>query len=180
MRSMRTVAPMLLAALLAACAAPGTSPVSVGGGGGTANGGGSTSAGPSPMPTASQVPQSHGGPVRDHVSFVDALRGQGLRVEILGPVSQPFFTPEGTRLGVSGGSIAGIAEIQSYGYETEAAARADAEQLGPDGNPPTMMITWVGPPHFYRKERVIALYVGDDRAVTSVLTSLLGPQFAGR
>lgn len=180
MRYLRQVAPMLLAALLAACTAPGTSPVNVGGGGGTANGGGSATTSPSPVPTASEVPQSHGGPVRDHVSFVDALRGLGLRVEILGPVSQPFFAPEGNRLGVIGGSITGTAEIQSYGYETEAAARADAEQLGPDGNPPTMMITWVGPPHFHRKERVIALYVGDDRAVTSALTSLLGPQFAGR
>lgn len=168
MRYVRKVVSLFLTVLLAACGAPGT--------GGPGGGGGPANASPSPSPST----VSHGGPVRDHVSFVDALRGQGLRVEILGTVSQVYFEPEGTRLGVSGGAIVGTAEVQSYNYKTVAAARADAEQLGPDGNPSTTMITWIGPAHFYRKERVIALYVGDDGAVTSVLTSLLGPQFAGR
>lgn len=173
MERLQGIAAIVVAALTVGCGAPAVS-TSSGGGGGT------TSTAPSPSPTVVATPQSHGGPVRDHVSFVDALRGKGLQVEILGSIRQEFLQVEGTRLGLTGGAIAGRAEVQSYGYETEAAARADAEQLGPDGNPPTMMITWVGPPHFHRKERVIALYVGDDRAVTTLLTELLGPQFAGR
>jgi len=30
---------------------------------------------------------------------------------------------------------------------------ADVEQIGPDGNPRTAMITWVAPPHFFRSGR---------------------------
>jgi len=36
-----------------------------------------------------------------------------------------------------------------------------------------------GEPHFFRKERVLVLYTGEDKAVLNLLTHLLGPQFAG-
>lgn len=165
MRSAGYFSGVLLVALLAACG-----PIA---GTGQGGGGGATTG-------ATAAPTSHGGPVRDHVLFVDALRAQGLAVAILGDVQQPFLQAPGTRLGVSGGAIAGQAEIQSYDYPTEGAARADAEQLDAQGNPPTMLITWVAPPHFFRRERLIALYVGEDPAVVRVLSGLLGPQFAGR
>ncbi len=38
---------------------------------------------------------------------------------------------------------------------------------------------WVGPPHWFRKERLIVLYVGDDKAVLELLRELMDPQFAG-
>ena len=41
------------------------------------------------------------------------------------------------------------------------------------------MITWVAPPHFFHRERVVALYTGSDRALLTLLTEALGPQFAG-
>jgi hypothetical protein len=56
---------------------------------------------------------------------------------------------------------------------------ADAAQIGPDGHPPTMMISWLATPHFYQAERLIVLYVGDDPMVVDLLTALLGPPFAG-
>lgn len=130
--------------------------------------------------------QSHGAPVRDHVSFVDYLRGQGRTVEIVGDVQQPFLRAKGTTLRISGGDIKQPAEIQSYNYDPNEipdaakAAAADAQNIGPDGNPRTMMITWVAPPHFYRKERVIVIYLGSDPAALKLLTDALGPQFAGR
>ena len=43
-----------------------------------------------------------------------------------------------------------------------------------------MRISWIAPPHFFRKERVIVLYLGTDAKVLAVLTELLGAQFAGR
>ena len=42
------------------------------------------------------------------------------------------------------------------------------------------MVTWVAPPHFYRQGRVIVLYVGSNPNILSLLTAVLGPQFAGR
>lgn len=130
---------------------------------------------------------SHGGPVVDHVSLVDQLRGKGLTVDPVGDVQQPFFRARGTTLRISGGDVKQPADVQSYDYnDTDfggngaAAAEADAQAIGPDGNPRTAMITWVEPPHFFRKERVLVLYVGSDSAVLNALTELLGPQFAGR
>ena len=122
---------------------------------------------------------SHGGPIVDQVSFIDHLRGTGLQVEVAEEVQQPFFQAKGTLLRISGGALAQTVELQVYNYDEAAAAEADASQLGPDGNPRTMMITWVAPPHFFRKERVVVLYNGSDQTVIDLLTQALGPQFAG-
>ncbi len=136
---------------------------------------------------ATETAFSHGGPVRDHASLLDHLRAQGLTVEPAGSVEQPFLQAEGTTIRISGGPIMQPAEVQSYDYnDTDFAgdgagvAQADAEQIDKDGNPRTMMITWVAPPHFFRKERAFVIYLGDDPAVLQVLTAALGPQFAGR
>ena len=42
------------------------------------------------------------------------------------------------------------------------------------------MVLWTAPPHFFSSENVIVLYVGDSPNVIEALTSVLGPQFAGR
>lgn len=161
--------------LLIACgqAAPTTTPVDQGGTAGAVAGNQASG-------------QSHGGEVKDHVSFVDHLRAQGLTVDIVSDVEQPFLRGRGTLLRVTGGGVKEPADIQSYNYDdTELgsdgiqAVEEDVAQIGPDGNPQTTMITWVAPPHFFRAERVIVLYVGTDPAVLQVLTDALGPQFAG-
>ena len=130
---------------------------------------------------------SHGGPVKDHVSFVDALRAKGLTVAIVESVEQPFLRGKGTTLRVSGGSLTQAAELQSFNYDDTdlrtdglKAATEDASQIEPTGNPKTMRINWIAPPHFFRKERVIVIYLGSDASALAVLTELLGPQFAGK
>lgn len=126
-------------------------------------------------------PQSHGGPVRDHVSFVDALRGKGLTVQIAGAVSQPFLHPQsGTSLQVSGGALAAPADLQSFEYSSEDAVQADARQITPNGNNRTAMIDWIAPPHFFTSGRLMVIYVGADPAVIRILLGLLGPQVAGK
>ncbi|MEK0321955.1 MAG: hypothetical protein QQN58_01920 [Nitrosopumilus sp.] len=44
----------------------------------------------------------------------------------------------------------------------------------------TSMPFWVDDPHFYYKEKIIVLYVGDDPVIEELLESVLGSQFAGR
>ena len=124
--------------------------------------------------------QSHGGPVADHVSFVDALRREGYTVEILGEVQQPFLSANGTRLRVRGAGLEQGEELQSYDYETADAAKADASQIEPDGNVTGSKIAWIGSPHFFLRGRVLVIYVGDKPEAIRVWTKLLGPQFAGR
>jgi predicted small lipoprotein YifL len=131
-----------------------------------------------PPPEPARVATSHGGPVRDHVSLVDNLRARGLTVTPLEPVVQPFLRGDGTMLAVSGAGI-GPAQVQSFQYESAQAAAADAATLTPECNPGTTRIMWVGPPHFYRAGRVLAIYVGSDTGMTGLLTELLGPQVCG-
>ena len=126
--------------------------------------------------------QSHGGPVQDQVSLIDALRGKNLTVDISGTVSQPFLNPQsGTAVRLSGGALTAPADLQLFEYSSASAASADASRISPDGSgTATTKISWVAPPHFFLKGRVLVLYVGNDPAVFNVLKSLLGPQFAGK
>ncbi len=156
---------------------------------------GTATTSPTPVPAASEPTRaagaatpivSHGGPVKDHVSFVDALRAKGLTVEIIGSIEQPFLRAKGTGLRVSGDNLKQPAELQSFNYDDTdlrtdglIAASEDASPIGPDGNPKTMRINWIAPPHFFRKERVIVIYLGSDANMLALLTESLGPQFAG-
>ena len=129
-----------------------------------------------------QGPQSHGGPVQDQVSLIDTLRGKSVTVDITGTMSQPFLKAQsGTAVRISGGSLTTAADLQLFEYGSVSAASADAQKISHDGSgTATTKISWVGAPHFFLKGRVMVLYVGNDRAVLSLLQSLLGPQFAGR
>ena len=132
--------------------------------------------------------RSHGGPIVDHVSFIDKLRGKRCIVDFPGVArQQPFLRGDAIGLRVSGCTLAQPAELQSFWYHTDSlhtdglrAAEEDARGINPDGQPSAMAITWPAPPHFFRKERAFVLYLGDDQAMIALLTELLGPQFAGR
>lgn len=133
---------------------------------------------------------SHGGPVRDHVSFVDNLRARGLTVEPIGQTKMLPLDVPATDLAVTGGAIRGRAAMLSFDYndtdlgrDGRGAAEQDAKEIAQD-------LTRVrvvsganslpsGPSHFYRRERVIVMYVGTDSEMLRVLADLLGPQFAG-
>ena len=117
---------------------------------------------------------SHGGPVSDYVSLVEALRAAGATVEPAGEVSQPFPSVEGQVIGVDGH------DVQVFEYADEAAADDDAALISPDGGSvSTSLITWIATPHFFRKGRLLVLYVGDDGDLVAALERALGPQFAG-
>ena len=127
-------------------------------------------------------PQSHGGPAQDQVSLIDALRGKSVTVDITGTVSQPFLSPQsGTTVRLGGGPLTSGADLQLFEYGSASAASGDAAKISPDGSgTATTTISWIRPPHFFLKGRVMVLYVGSDSAVLRLLQSLLGPQFAGR
>lgn len=127
---------------------------------------------PTPGPGA---PTSHGGPAADYVSLIDNLRAAGATVEPAGDVEQPFFAVPGRLIRVNGG------DVQVFEYADMAADDADLARIGPDGSIiGTVSILWVAPPHLYRAERLIVLYVGSDPAVTGALEAVLGPQIAGQ
>ena len=72
-------------------------------------------------------------------------------------------------------------DVQIFEYETAADADAEAALISPDGSTiGTSMITWVSTPHFYKKEKLIVIYIGEKPEVIKGLEEALGKQFAGR
>ncbi len=113
--------------------------------------------------------------VEDQASLVAALEASGATVETGEPVTQVFFSPEGTVIKVNG------ADVQVFEYESVEAMESEAAQVAPDGGSiGTSMVTWMDTPHFYKAGRIIVLYVGSDETVLGLLEKVLGPQFAGR
>ena len=113
--------------------------------------------------------------VEDQASLVAALEASAATVETGEPVTQVFFSPEGSIIKVNG------ADVQVFEYESAEAMENEASQVAPDGGSiGTTMVTWVDTPHFYKTGRIIVLYIGSDETILNLLESVLGPQFAGR
>ncbi len=112
--------------------------------------------------------------VTDRAHLSAALRAAGATVVPEEPVRQPFFAVEGRILDVDGEGI------QVFEYRDAAAAEAQARLVSADGNQiGTSKPLWVGTPHFFRKGRLLVLYLGENRRTIDLLKTVLGPQFAG-
>ena len=105
------------------------------------------------------------------------LQAQGLTVTSNGTAPAdafPFFTVRATRL------MVGSEAVNVFEYATAALAAGDAAKVAPSGSPiGTSQVSWISPPRFYRKDRLIVLYVGTDLTVARALESVLGKPFAG-
>ena len=107
--------------------------------------------------------------------LVDELRTNGMVVESVGTVSQPFFSPEGQVISIDS------QEVQVFEFTTVNDAESAAETISPNGSSiGTSMVAWVSTPHFYSTGKFVVLYVGEEESVISVLEDVLGPQIAGR
>lgn len=108
-------------------------------------------------------------------SIIAALREAGLTVRDGGTVDQPFF---GVPARVY---VIDDRDLQLYEFPTATDAESAAAQVAPTGSPiGTTMVTWMEPPHFFRKDRLIVNYIGTSERVLAELQRLLGAQFAGR
>ncbi len=116
-----------------------------------------------------------GEPIDSYDGLAAALRENGSTVDSVGPISQPFFAPEGRVIRVDGH------EVQVFEFTIEQDAQSAAETISPDGSTVgTSSILWVEAPHFYKSGKLIVLYVGEEDAVVDVLEIVLGAQIAGR
>ena len=116
------------------------------------------------------------------VLLMDPLLATGAEVKVTGEViSEGIFSVDGRVFEVNGERVL----VMDYG--DAAALEAEAAGISPSGSSigstedgSVSMVTWVGPPHFFRTETAIVLYVGESPTVIEALTNLMGPQFAGR
>lgn len=91
-----------------------------------------------------------------------------------GEVDQPFFSIPGRMIKVHG------EDVQVFQYANTAAADAEAAPISRDGSGVgTRKIHWIGSPHFFKKGKLLVLYVGDNDKVLGSLGAVLGQQFAG-
>jgi hypothetical protein len=160
---------IILAFFLVACSEPST-------------GGSESSGGTSPIENDSGADETSGGPAEsfgqedtlDEQALVEDLRAAGATVALGDTVEQPFFSVTGQVIAVNDG------DVQFFIYEGAEAAEEQAALVSPAGDSVgTSIMMWMGSPHFYRLENVIALYVGDDSSVIGALETALGGQFAG-
>ncbi len=117
-------------------------------------------------------------PEYDYKNLIGDLGSSGAHVE-----DSTGFSVAGRSVAVNGGTI------QVYEFPDDRAADTEAGYVTPDGynitvpldgdRTKTVHSDWLAPPHYYKKDRVIVLYVGADQSLIEVLQSLLGREFAG-
>lgn len=106
---------------------------------------------------------------------MEALREKGVEPEMGDAVEQVFLSVIGNFVTFDGESI------QVFEYDSAETMESDALLVSPDGGAiGTSMVAWVATPHFYKKGRILVLYVGDNAQTLELLESILGTQFAGR
>ena len=111
----------------------------------------------------------------DYATLLSALRAAGVRAERGDEVEQPFLPLKGTMIKI------GQEDVQVFQYSDAAQVAAQAARISPDGGTVgTSKIRWIGSPHFYKQDKLLVLYLGEDGKVLKALEAILGRQFAGK
>jgi hypothetical protein len=85
----------------------------------------------------------------------------------------PFFSVHARRIVVKD------EDVQVFEYPSAARANSDAAQVSPTGTPVGQsQISWMATPHFYKRDRLIVLYVGFTSEILKALAATLGSPFA--
>lgn len=111
-------------------------------------------------------------------SFAHSVSESGAAVALRGGVKQPFFAVDGQVVDIEG------EPVQVYEYQGVDEARMAANTVTADGSAiaagdNTTLVDWISTPHFYQRDRLIVVYVGEQDAVLNVLDGTLGAAFAG-
>lgn len=111
----------------------------------------------------------------DRAALLDALRAKGVSVEADGDVEQPFLSITGQMVKIHG------EDVQIFEYPDAATMEAQAARVSPDGSTiGAAKPFWVGTPHFFKRGKLLVLYVGEEDRVSKTLEAIMGRQFAGK
>jgi len=103
------------------------------------------------------------------------LRAAGVSMTAVGAIEQPFWTKSARVFSTPDG------DLQVYEFASSADAEAGALQVGAGGGTiRTSSIAWMAPPHFFRSDNVIVIYLGSSTDLLEKLETVLGKPFAGR
>jgi hypothetical protein len=110
----------------------------------------------------------------DFDSLVKSLRAAKIPVEREEEVEQPFFSVKAKVILLYGDPV------QIFEYPSSARADAEATLVSSNGRTVgTAKPLWIAPPHFYKKDKLLVLYLGRNEKVLQALEAQLGRQFAG-
>jgi hypothetical protein len=112
---------------------------------------------------------------KEYSRLIGKLRAQGATVKSTGEkVRQPFFSVSGRIMTINNEAI------QVFEYSNPATTENQAKQVSPDGKTiGNSKPSWMSTPHFFKSQKLIVIYVGDDQTVLKTLQAELGNQFAG-
>lgn len=128
--------------------------------------------------TAYALPDSriHGSkPPKEYARLIRKLRAQGALVKTTNErVRQPFFLVSGRIIKVN------KENIQVFEYSNPATTESQAKLVSPDGRTiGNSKPSWMSTPHFFKSQKLIVIYIGDDKTILRILQGALGEQFAG-
>lgn len=128
-----------------------------------------------PPPNLSDLQVSRSKLPKEYARLIGKLRAQGASVRSTGEkVRQPFFTVSGRILKLNNEAI------QVFEYSNLATAESQAKRVSADGKTiGNSKPSWMSTPHFFKSQKVIVIYVGDDQTTLRILQAELGNQFAG-
>jgi hypothetical protein len=127
-----------------------------------------------PEPEASPTPAIE--PAYTTQDLLADLAGQGAQATAApGRISKPYLSVPGVIVQVNG------QPVQVFQYVDATALAVDVARLAPNassinGRP----LAWPAAPHFWRKGGLLALAVNNDQALVDLISSVMGPAFAGR
>ena len=108
--------------------------------------------------------------------FVEGLRQQGLTVTVTRQIPTDvnrFFSVPAQEIRVNDDWV------NAFVYASPQAAASAAAAISADGQPsPTVRVTWVSTPRFYRQDSLIVLYVGCTAEITRALQQTVGTPVA--
>lgn len=112
---------------------------------------------------------------KEYARLIGKLRAQGASARSTSEkVRQPFFSVSGRIIKVNNEAI------QVFEYSNSATTESQAKGVSPDGKTiGNSKPSWMSTPHFFKSQKLIVLYVGDDQPVLRVLRAEFGNQFAG-
>lgn len=124
------------------------------------------------------------GPVTDLDSFVQALEGAGYEVREGQPWENDLFPVPGQEVFIGGARVL-VFEYPTDGALSRWASGVTDHGWGIPAGPSGTHVEWVGPPHFFSADSLLALYIGEwrrtregERALEA-LELVLGPKFGG-
>jgi hypothetical protein len=111
--------------------------------------------------------------------LVGGLRGEGIDPQSPQPEPPGVLEVPSTVYTVPGGVL------HVFTFSDDPAAKEAQARVQPDGymvrntTGINQAIDWAAPPHWFRKGKEIAAYIGTSSEVTDALSEVAGPQFAG-